>query len=68
MRDEDDNGSMTTNVNEDRERNYQRWKYSQPGQTSSVNKKNGQRVYQGRKQLRLDETVNSTVGSEGSRK
>ena len=30
MRDEDDNGSMTTNENEDRERNYQRWKYSPP--------------------------------------
>ena len=68
MRDKDNNSGMTTNVNEDRERNYQCWKYSQPDQTRSVNEEDGQKVYQGRKQSRLNEMVNSAVGSEGNQK
>ena len=45
MRDEDNNGGITTNGNEDREQNHQLWKHSQPDQTRSVNEEDCQKVY-----------------------
>ena len=68
MKDKDVNGMMTTNKDEDQEQNYQRWKHPQPDRIRSVNEKDSQKVYQGRKQLRLDETVNSAIDSEGNQK